>query len=416
MPRYSHAARVDGQGHIILPPEMAQKMGIQPGDQLWVSEGENEIRLRRPVSHLARVYIEVTNTCNLDCRTCMRNVWDEPLGSMDEATFRRIEAGVRSFSPPPLVFFGGFGEPLSHPNIISMIRRMKDTGASVECITNATLLNKQVIERLCFVGLDKLWVSLDGASPESYSDVRLGAALPDVINNMMLLRDYKEYYQFEKPHVGVAFVAMKRNIHDLPAVIEMGMRFGAQEFSISNVLAHTPELRREILYEKSMYDGAYNQEGFTPLINAPRMDINEVTLPALGSLIGGKFCARFAGQEFDRLVDRCPFVEKGSLSVRWDGQVSPCLPLLHSHASYLDDRVRRSKTFSFGSVLERSLADLWNDPAYVQLRERLMRFDFSPCTFCNSCELADENHEDCYGNLDPTCGGCLWAQGLIQCP
>ena len=416
MPHYYYPANVDEQGHIILPVEMAQKLGIQPGDQLWISEGDNEICLRRPVSHLARIYIEVTSACNLNCRTCIRNVWDEPMGSMDEITFQRIEEGVQALPQKPLVFFGGFGEPLAHPRIINWIRRMKDIGASVELITNGTLLNNAMIERLCFVGLDKLWVSLDGATPESYADVRLGATLPKVIKNMMALRDYKEFNQFQKPHIGVAFVAMQRNIHDLPAVIEMGMRFGAQDFSISNVLAYTPEMRQEILYEKSMYDGAYNQEGFSPLINFPRMDITEDTLPVLGTVIGGKFCVRFAGQEFDHLVDRCPFIEKGSLSVRWDGQVSPCLPLLHSHDHYLDDRVRRSKTFSFGSVLERSLLEIWNDPVYVELRERLMRFDFSPCTFCNSCELADDNYEDCYGNLDPTCGGCLWAQGLIQCP
>ncbi len=35
---------------------------------------------------------------------------------------------------------------------------------------------------------------------------------------------------------------------------------------------------------------------------------------------------------------------------------------------------------------------------------------------CNSCEMAIENVEDCFGNVHPTCGGCLWAQGLIRCP
>ncbi len=26
------------------------------------------------------------------------------------------------------------------------------------------------------------------------------------------------------------------------------------------------------------------------------------------------------------------------------------------------------------------------------------------------------NEEDCFGNTFPTCGGCLWAQGVIRCP
>jgi arsenite-transporting ATPase len=50
------------------------------------------------------------------------------------------------------------------------------------------------------------------------------------------------------------------------------------------------------------------------------------------------------------------------------------------------------------------------------MRERLLAFDFAPCTICNSCDMADENLEDCFGSPAPACGGCLWAQGFIQCP
>jgi hypothetical protein len=52
----------------------------------------------------------------------------------------------------------------------------------------------------------------------------------------------------------------------------------------------------------------------------------------------------------------------------------------------------------------------------VALRQRLEAFDFSTCTACNSCEMAGGNQEDCFGNSLPACGGCLWAQGFIQCP
>ena len=60
--------------------------------------------------------------------------------------------------------------------------------------------------------------------------------------------------------------------------------------------------------------------------------------------------------------------------------------------------------------------DLWRDPAYLALRDRIQRFDFSPCAFCGGCDLSETNEQDCIGNASPTCGGCLWAQGIIQCP
>ena len=76
-----------------------------------------------------------------------------------------------------------------------MVREAKALGSSVELITNGTLLSKAVSTELVAAGLDKLWVSLDGATPESYTDVRLGAALPEVLNNLYEFRHarWKKY-------------------------------------------------------------------------------------------------------------------------------------------------------------------------------------------------------------------------------
>jgi hypothetical protein len=74
------------------------------------------------------------------------------------------------------------------------------------------------------------------------------------------------------------------------------------------------------------------------------------------------------------------------------------------------------RAYVVGNVVERNLSDLWNDPEYVAFRKRIQGFDFSPCTICGGCELSEANEEDCFGNTFPTCGGCLWAQGVIQYP
>ena len=68
------------------------------------------------------------------------------------------------------------------------------------------------------------------------------------------------------------------------------------------------------------------------------------------------------------------------------------------------------------NVNRRALPEIWSDPEYVTYRQRVMGFEFAPCTFCGGCELLDDNETDCLGNPFPVCGGCLWAQGLIQCP
>ena len=62
------------------------------------------------------------------------------------------------------------------------------------------------------------------------------------------------------------------------------------------------------------------------------------------------------------------------------------------------------------------MSELWSSPEYVAMRERVQSFQFSPCAFCGGCDFSEANDEDCFGNAFPTCGGCLWAQGIIQCP
>ncbi len=413
-------AHVDQEGRLVLPPEVVASYGLKPGASVGIDRIENGLSLRRPVTHLARVYVEPTNQCNLACRTCVRNTWDEPAGQMTDATFARIIDGLRAFSPPPTVFFGGLGEPLSHPHIVDMVDQARSAGSWVELITNGTLLSQDLSRRLIAAGLDVLWVSLDGARPESYADVRLGAALPQVLANLAGFRAARRPAQYPTPEIGIAFVAMKRNIAELPDILHLGGRLGATRYLVTNLLPYTADMRAETLYAAALNHLTCLPSRWAPHLDLPRMDVNQVTREPLYQVMRGGRNISFAGQNLSGAGDRCPFIERGATAIGWDGGLSPCLPLLHDHVSYLDDinrfGARFSRRYTVGNLAERDLSDLWNDPAHIAFRERVQVFDFSPCTFCGGCELAESNEEDCFGNTFPTCGGCLWAQGVIRCP
>ena len=407
---------VDRQGRMVLPIEAARRFGLVPGARLRLEEDETHLRLSRASDHLARVYVEATNQCNLDCVTCMRNAWDEPPGQMSATVFERVLDGLRTVQPAPSVFFGGFGEPLTHPHIVEMVAQARQAGAVVELITNGMLLSEPMLRGLAAAGLDRLWVSLDGATPEHYADVRLGAALPQVIANLRRLKEMRDLLPLPALRLGIAFVAMKRNIGDLPELVRLGKSLGADRFSVSNVLPHTAALRDEMLYTRSFIESTQVHSEWAPRIDLPRMDIDARTGESLIQPLSQRHWLTIARQDLDGARCTCPFVEKASVSIRWDGAVAPCLALLHTHESYLDNRARKSSAFSVGNLQQQTLLEVWNDPAYRDLRERLLRFDFSPCAMCNSCEMAGSNQEDCFGNAAPACGGCLWAHGFIQCP
>jgi MoaA/NifB/PqqE/SkfB family radical SAM enzyme len=252
-----HTQRItlDKKGHLILPPELMKKLGLTPGAVVRIEEHSNSINIGLSTNRLAKVYLEPTNTCNLDCRTCMRNVWEEKPGFMTSHTYARILDDASNISSAPSLFFGGFGEPLAHPEIVNMVAEAKRHGLEVELITNGILLTGEVLDKLIECRLDRIWVSIDGATPESYMDVRLGDELPRVLNNLTRLYEKRIWAGKSRPRLGIAFVAMKRNIGDLPKVIDIGKRLHADQFSISNVYPHTPELNEQILYARSLSDG-----------------------------------------------------------------------------------------------------------------------------------------------------------------
>jgi MoaA/NifB/PqqE/SkfB family radical SAM enzyme len=408
--------RLDELGHLVLPPELIERFGLVEGAAVRVEERDDELVFGRTAASLARVYVEPTTVCNLQCRTCIRNVWDEPPGWMTAETFTRIIDGVRRLSPRPTLFFGGFGEPFAHPDLLPMLATAKSVGCPVEIITNGTGLDDETRHELVRLGLERLWVSIDGATPESYADVRLWDALPQVTDDLARLRRLRIARGTALPRLGIAFVAMKRNIGDLPEVIRLGKKLGADRIAVSNVLPHTPEMREQVLFGRSLDAEVVEPSSWAPEATLPRMDLDELTIERLARVQAGHTGRSRPGQAGAGHTNTCPFVEKGSVSVRWDGAISPCLPLLHTHRSYLGFRHRTSHAFSVGNVNDRSVAEAWSDPAFVALRERLLAFDFAPCTVCNSCDMADENLEDCYGSPTPVCGGCLWAHGFIRCP
>jgi len=415
-PRGGWKAEIDEDGRMVLPAEFAHLYGLKPGSKIRLEETITGFRMRQPVTHLAKVYIEPTNYCNLECRTCIRNTWDEPMGRMSVKAFDRILKGLQPFSPVPSVFFGGFGEPLSHPDILKMVTQAKDLGASVEMVTNGTLLTREMSRRLIQAGLDVLWISVDGATPESYADVRLGAALPEVLGNLKAFREERWDLEKTQPHLGFVFVAMKRNVKDLPSVLKMGYYLGVRNFLVTNVLPYSKQMSQEILYERTVTSSSLRGSLKSATLALPRMDLNELTREALYRAIRGGQTTSYTGVHFDEGIDFCPFIESGSTVITWDGNVSPCMALLRDHTSYFNGRERFSRKYIVGNTLDRNLQDLWQDSEYVSFRERVQTFDFSFCTSCGGCELAEANEEDCFGNTYPTCGGCLWAQGVIRCP
>lgn len=371
-----------------------------------------------PPDRLTKLYIEVTAACNLNCQTCIRQAWQEPLGSMPTATFERLMEQVRALPEPPTIHLGGYGEPMAHRDFLRLVELAKSTGASVEMTTNGTLLTPEIADRLIDLELDKLYVSFDSVRPDEYADIRQGSDFTAVYENVLALRRIRQRRgsKHSKPVVGIAFVAMQRNVADLPELPWLATRLGAWEIKVSNVVPHTREMEAEILYDRALTACAYRASKQVVDMSLPKLDLDDMVTPALQKAFNSTASISLLDSSLSAHNDYCRFVQEGYSVVRWDGEVAPCLPLLHDHPEYIQGRRKQFTHHSFGNVNDTHLSLIWGSPAYSDYRERLRDFPFSPCTTCGGCERFPRNYEDCSDNTFPVCGGCLWAQGFIQCP
>jgi MoaA/NifB/PqqE/SkfB family radical SAM enzyme len=315
------------------------------------------------------------------------------------------------------VMFGGFGEPTFHKDILYMIGRVKALGFNVEMTTNGTLLNHEMARGLIESGLDTLWISFDGCSADMYEDIRDGA------NFSRLVANIKELQKINKlsPHkikIGIAFVVMKKNIHDLKNLGRLADKIGAQKVSVSNLIPYSKNMIEQMVCERVVSESEPSCYSKHLAIDIPSIDKSELTKQPLFDLFKDYNNVTVLKNSVGSGQQSCKFIQDRCAFIRWDGVVSPCMGLLHSYKTYfsLGGLEREVTHYGLGNIKEKKLKEIWESAEYHDFREKVNDFNFSPCLQCASCDLAQKNEEDCFGNTFPTCGGCLWGQGVIQCP
>jgi len=195
-----------------------------------------------------KLNIEVVTRCNLNCAMCARKVFKEEPGDMSLETYKSL---VPVFSEVEAVNVIGLGEPLLNENILEMVRigktRLTPNG-TFSLTTNATLIDKQTAKQLVSTGIDDIVVSVDGATTDTFNEIRKDASFDEVLKNIELLNKAKEQLGSRLPRLGFEFVAMKRNVAELPQLVDLAAQCNASFIIVTNLLPHTEEMNEQILY------------------------------------------------------------------------------------------------------------------------------------------------------------------------
>ena len=369
---------------------------------LTVNIDRHMIEDKEVTSSPNRIIIESTNRCNLDCTVCLRQSWNEDLGSMSKQVFSKLVADLRELPSPPDVIFGGYGEPLSHTKILDMIRRLTDIGCRTALITNGTLLTTDKARSLREAGLGKLWISADSIHQQALVSAFEGLHSSTLTHLKDILRSRNG--KLEEMNPGLVMVLTAENQTEILDDVDQARKLGIRSFFITNLEAYTPAQVGALPYtlRQLRQPGSWRNASDGLIGKIKEITANDPEISIDGVLTHHR--------------DRCPFAERGDLVLRWDGEVSPCVPLLYDHTIHLGSWEHKQYSCSLGNLLFRSVKEIWIDAAITDLRERLLEKEFSPCLSCRDCWFSDNNRQDCQGFEHPTCGGCLWAEGLIDCP
>ena len=357
-------------GSIRLPENFTRYLK-QQHSEWWLDKRDGTVLLLPRLPDIRKIYVEPSSYCNLNCRMCVRNVWNDPDGHMEMDIFHRLIEETKNFPELQRILFSGLGEPLTHPDLLEMIRVSRDRGLNVTLGSNGILLDRAISSEVVKLDVDKLIISLDGTKPETYSAIR-GEVISKVLDNIRLLNEVKNKQRSLKPALSIEFVAQKSNVGELAGLTGLASKLGASSVIVSNVLAYTEEIMGEILYGYEprapitsgswpVHSGAWVQWG---ILSLPRMHW---------------------GSE-----QSCRFVKDRAVVIGWDGGVSPCYALPHNYSYFtIDGRCKQVSRYSLGNIKEQSLLDIWTCEEYCRFRNEVRDFHFPSCPDCDLRETCD---------------------------
>ena len=223
---------------------------------------------------MRKLYIEPTSICNLECEICFRNSWfDEKFCDLPYAVFEKIMDELPQSVQN--ILFGGMGETFYHKDIFKMIEKSKEKVEFVEIITNATLLDRECIEKIIDIKLDRIWVSVD-ALTDNGADNSGHNSFKSVEDMFVIFNRIKENKKSDI-ELCMTYVASKDNVHELenlPFFIKKNM---ISKVNISNVYPLDEDGYKSALYKKTLNlsTGSDKYSTLLPTVNMPYMDFDE---------------------------------------------------------------------------------------------------------------------------------------------
>ncbi len=156
------------------------------------------------------LFIESTSACNFRCKMCPRTSGNTLIGNMDFVIFQKIVDEAKLYGPRSFCLHL-FGEPLLAPNIIEMMRYIKEANPAntILLTTNGALLDQKKAEALVKYQVDKIAISFSSPEQKTYFDKVGVDKLAEVEQNINQLIKIKQDKKSTKPLIFVRMIVGK---------------------------------------------------------------------------------------------------------------------------------------------------------------------------------------------------------------
>jgi len=263
---------------------------------------------------------ETTRRCNLACAHCRAAAGKGPYsGELTTAEGKALLEDIAALGQVVVILTGG--EPLLREDIFDLAAHGTNLGHRMVMAVNGTLLTPEIARRLKEVGIQRLSISLDGATAASHDRLRqVAGAFEGALHGIQVLKEAGLPFQ-----INTTVIADNRE--ELPAISALAERLGA---AAHHVFVLVPTGRGEEIKDQLLsaaeYDAtlrwllARQQEG--------RIHIKPTCAPQFYRLWRQEATAR--GEKITPSTHGMEAMTKGCLGgqgfafVSYEGIVQPC--------------------------------------------------------------------------------------------
>ncbi len=283
--------------------------------------------------------IEPTTSCNLRCPECPSGLrsFTRPTGMLEKSLFQSTIDEISDTLMYLTFYFQG--EPYLHNDFLEMVNYASRKGIYTATSTNAHYLTKDKALKTVKSGLDRLIISIDGTTQETYEKYRVGGNLEKVLEGTRNIVMAKKESGSKTPHVIFQYLVVKPNEHQIDEVKKLAHNLGVDEVKFKTAQVYDYENGNELIPDSDKYSRYLkNTDGTFSIKN--------------------------------KLVDHC-WKMWHSCVITWDGLVVPCC-------------FDKDAEYRMGELSKMNFKEIWQSQSYQNFRNSLIK-SRSEIEMCKNC-------------------------------